>query len=260
VTIEGQAPSPSHGRATATIQEEPEAQWKGRELDAFLSLDLAPERVADARAPTVSLAYAIAYDLKKSIYSPIKEWVAPSDRFYLTSEHKVEKLNLRRDHSDAVAAIASLALLAAPGPKGIAASELAVAGAPFRFSVPTAGGTMVRIPGRLPAADLAQLQKAYGVEFAQIYLTGPGKGGGGGQYLLIRGTAKNVSIPLGPNVRFISHSHPEKIGSFTVPLRASTDDQNVLRLLQKAGSPQQTSQVVPEVGQPFRFDTTTTRK
>jgi hypothetical protein len=107
---------------------------------------------------------------------------------------------------------------------------------------------------------MANLQATEGVEFAQIYVTGRGKGGGGGQYFLLRGTEKNVSIPIAPNIRFINHSHPATLGGARVPLTASSADQNVLKLLQAAGSPQRASQVVPEIGEPFLFDIFTKRR
>lgn len=97
------------------------------------------------------------------------------------------------------------------------------------------------------------LQSAHGVEFTQVYRLGPGKGGGGGQYFLIRGTPGNVSVPLGPDVIWIGHTHPAMLGGRVVPLIPSGADVNVLRQLQAAGSPQLRSMIVPEGSVPFYF-------
>lgn len=109
--------------------------------------------------------------------------------------------------------------------------------------VPARAGAanMAPIPGRLSPAQMAALQAEHGVEFAQIYRTGPGTNGGGGQYFLIRGGRAAFEVPIGPDIRWISHSHPATLGGATVPLRASTQDYGVLQLLQQAGSPQRTS-------------------
>jgi hypothetical protein len=113
--------------------------------------------------------------------------------------------------------------------------------------------------GRLPPEKIAALQSEHGTEFAQIYLTGPGNGGGGGTYYLIQGTEGSVYVPVAKNVRLINHSHPEFLNGRRVPLRASTEDMNLLKKLQQSGSPQRSSQVVPEKGDPFHFTTTSTR-
>ena len=165
-------------------------------------------------------------------------------------------LRLTRDVVEFVAGGVIFKSASLAGPTEAAAA----AQAPGGLSIPSVAGGRVSIPGRLSTEQLAELQAKEGVEFAQIYVAGPGKGGGGGQYFLIRGSAGNVTVPLGPNVRFINHSHPATLSGASVPLRASSADQNVLRLLQRAGSPQRTSQVVPEVGEPFLFDVLKTRK
>lgn len=102
--------------------------------------------------------------------------------------------------------------------------------------------------------DMRALQTEYGTEFAQIYLTGPGRNGRGGTYYLIQGNEINTPIPVGNNVRLINHTHPEIFRGQVLPLRASSDDLDVLKTLQKAGSPQKTSQVIPEVGDAFLFN------
>jgi hypothetical protein len=100
---------------------------------------------------------------------------------------------------------------------------------------------------------MAALQKEHGVEFAQIYLTGDGKNGGGGLYFLIRGGAETVSIPISKDIMLISHTHPERIEGVLVPLEASWQDMRTLQKLQNEGSPQRTSLIVPEKAQPFTF-------
>jgi hypothetical protein len=106
---------------------------------------------------------------------------------------------------------------------------------------------------RISPEKTAALQSEYGTEFAQIYITGPGPNGGGGTYYLIQGDAGTVTIPISPNVRLISHTHPETLGGGIVPLEASPEDMNVLQQLQNAGSPQSTSQIVAQTGNPFTF-------
>ena len=89
---------------------------------------------------------------------------------------------------------------------------------------------------------------------------GPGKNGGGGTYYFLQGGHASVRIPIGSNVRLINHTHPHRhFDGSLAPLKASRADQNVLRALQRAGSPQRTSQVVPEVEAPFKFNTQSTR-
>ena len=118
----------------------------------------------------------------------------------------------------------------------------------------TIGGVQAtELAGWLNPAQMAALQQAHGTEFAQVYLTGAGPNGGGGTYYLIQGTQGSVSIPIGSNVRWINHTHPATLNGFPVPLMPSRADVNVLLQLQQAGSPQITSQIVPEVGQPFLF-------
>jgi hypothetical protein len=100
---------------------------------------------------------------------------------------------------------------------------------------------------------MAELQREFGTEFAQIYVTGPGKNGGGGVNYLIQGTFEDVTVPIGPNIRIINHTHPQAFGGELTPLIESPADRNVMRLLEEAGSPQRRSQIVPEIGEPFYF-------
>ena len=129
------------------------------------------------------------------------------------------------------------------------AATLAAVGAKVRVG----GVNTIELAGRKPTQELAALQKAHKVEFAQIYITGPGKNGGGGNYYLIKGDAGTAPIPIGPKVRLINHTHPTTLNGNKVPLKASNPDHNVLKKLQEAGSPQRSSQIVPEDSTPFNF-------
>jgi hypothetical protein len=94
---------------------------------------------------------------------------------------------------------------------------------------------------------MADLSIEHGVEFAQVYRTGPGANGGGGTYWLYSGVANRVTVPLGADVMFISHTHP---GGTRY---ASEPDLNVLAYLQGLGSPQQSSLVVLPDGEVIRY-------
>ena len=125
--------------------------------------------------------------------------------------------------------------------------------------IPTRADTATKLSRRLSNAEMASLQASEGVEFAQVYIRGAGPNGGGGQTLLIRGTAGNVNLPAGSNVIIINHTHPTTLQGFQVPLRASTADRNALSTLQRLGSPQRTSTIITESGEVFRFSATRTR-
>jgi hypothetical protein len=113
------------------------------------------------------------------------------------------------------------------------------------FGLP--GGAGTAIPGRLSGPEMAALSDKYGVEFAQVYRTGDGPGGAGGQYYLYSGEARSVRVPVGDDVRLISHTHPGGTAY------ASSADMRLLDVLQSTGSPQQSSEIVLPSGQTFRF-------
>lgn len=173
------------------------------------------------------------------------DWAALADTFALgTLQKKWESEAAQAQQGGPVpgrSADAGTAMAAAPG------SKVTVGGLPA-----------TELPGRLSTDAMAALQKKHNTEFAQIYLTGPGKSGGGGTYYLIQGEKAGVQIPIGPNVRWISHSHPAEVGGVRTPLTASSKDMNVLQRLQRAGSPQRTSVIAPEEGEAFRFSATRT--
>ncbi len=112
----------------------------------------------------------------------------------------------------------------------------------------------MEVSRRLTTAEMQALQQAHGVEFALIYELGPGRGGGGGRYLLFSGTHDRVWFPPNGNYIWISHSHPEGY-----LLQASKDDRLWLGLMQRNGSPQTTSVIAPVDGVPFRFSPTRNR-
>jgi RHS repeat-associated protein len=110
------------------------------------------------------------------------------------------------------------------------------------------------IPGRLSNEQMLALQAQHGTEFAQIYVAGEGAAGGGGKYYLIQGTAEDVPIPIGPDVRVISHTHPERyLNGEVAPLRASPGDIDTMQELQSQGSPQRKSVILPANAPPFEF-------
>jgi RHS repeat-associated protein len=111
------------------------------------------------------------------------------------------------------------------------------------------GRTGMVVHRRLTTLEMEGLQRSHGVEFALIYELGAGRGGGGGRYLLYSGEHARVWFPPNGNNIWISHTHPEGYA-----LRASTDDQLWLQLMQRNGSPQKTSTVIPLDGDPFRFN------
>lgn len=81
----------------------------------------------------------------------------------------------------------------------------AVAGAPgARVSIGDVAAT--ELAGRLSPVRMAEMQREFGTEFAQIYVTGPGKNGGGGVYYLIQGTFEDVTVPIGPNTCHKPHA------------------------------------------------------
>ena|SRR6185312_5354943 len=120
------------------------------------------------------------------------------------------------------------------------------------------GRAGIQVPRRLTPAEMDSLAVSNNVEFALIYRAGPGPNGGGGSYWLHSGTIDTVWFRPSGDVRWIYHTHP--VGPAWDSFRASTADQDFLRLLQGMGSPRKTSVIIPEGGTPFRFDITTKRK
>ena len=116
------------------------------------------------------------------------------------------------------------------------------------------GRTGMAVPRRMTTAEMSALQQSHDADFALIYELGPGKGGGGGRYMLYSGEHARVWFPPSGNQIWISHSHPSGYA-----LRASADDQLWLQLMQRNGSPQRYSTVVPVDNNPFRFSATQAR-
>ena len=131
-----------------------------------------------------------------------------------------------------------------------------------RVGMASAPGEFVSINGvqafeigsrRVSPGEMATMQARFGTEFAQVYIKGPGRNGGGGTYYLIQGSQGTVPIPIRDDLIWISHTHPAELDGVAITLVASGKDRNVLARLQAVGSPQRTSQVIPEVGEPFFF-------
>lgn len=101
----------------------------------------------------------------------------------------------------------------------------------------------IEIQKRLTQDQMEYLTKKHGVEFAQIYVYGKGKNGGGGKYYLYSGDDHSVKVPVGKNIMLISHTHPKGTSY------ASEEDLILLSLYKKFGSPQNTSTIYP-VGKP----------
>lgn len=118
------------------------------------------------------------------------------------------------------------------------------------------GSLGIQVARRLTAAEMEALTISHGgIEFTLVYRTGTGPNGGGGTYWLYSGTANRVSVPIGSDVRWIYHTHPRG----TPFASGFPGDQQVLKLLQQAGSPQRSSAIIPVGGTPFRFNITSTR-
>ena len=118
------------------------------------------------------------------------------------------------------------------------------------------GSAGAQIARRLTAAEMEALTTTHGgIEFSLVYRTGAGPNGGGGTYWLYSGTTNRVGVPVGSDVRWIYHTHPGG-----APYASGfPGDQYVLWRLQRAGSPQQSSVIIPVGGTPFRFNVNNTR-
>lgn len=117
----------------------------------------------------------------------------------------------------------------------------------------------VVVPRRLRTYEMESLSRTFGAEFSLQYVAGPGRNGGGGIYRLYSGTYRNVHVPTGPDVFWISHTHTSGIERASGHTSKTTGellrgDQFLLwRLQERFQSPQQTSTIIPVGGSPFRF-------
>ena len=96
--------------------------------------------------------------------------------------------------------------------------------------------------------NMNELTQKYGVEFAQVYIYGKGKNGGGGKYYLFSGDDHSVMIPLRGDLMLISHTHPRGTAY------ASEADLKLLSYLKQVGYPQNTSTIYPIGGKPVKYD------
>ena len=103
------------------------------------------------------------------------------------------------------------------------------------------GNKGIEIEGRLSTGKMKELTNRFGVEFAQVYKLGPGKNGAGGKYYLYSGDATSVKINgvLDGNSILINHTHPAG-----TPF-ASPADRKLLDNIEKSGSPQRSSEIIP---------------
>jgi RHS repeat-associated protein len=101
------------------------------------------------------------------------------------------------------------------------------------------GSQGIELPRNPTDAELADLSRRHGVEFAVVYEHGPGPNGGGGTHYLFSGTPSGVAPgPLGPGRIIKTHTHPSGI---TYPSEA---DLAAMRGAARNGSPQRTSHIV----------------
>ncbi|MGW5852467.1 FG-GAP-like repeat-containing protein [Streptomyces sp. NPDC055254] len=100
----------------------------------------------------------------------------------------------------------------------------------------------VAIPRRPTFTELENLTVKHGVEFAVTYKYGPGRNGGGGQYYLHAGGQSHVRFPLEPDRMLVYHTHPKGAHS------PSEADERVLESLERLGSPQRVSGIIPVGG------------
>jgi hypothetical protein len=110
------------------------------------------------------------------------------------------------------------------------------------------GSKGVELLRRPTTSELELLSAKNNVEFAVMYKLGSGKNGSGGQYYLYSGNINTVKIPLQKDMMFIYHTHP---GGKEF---ASISDQRILEYLEKIGSPQRSSQIVPLDKPVFKFN------
>lgn len=104
-----------------------------------------------------------------------------------------------------------------------------------------------KLPGRPDPEIMTKTAKEKNVEVAVVYMTGPGRNGGGGQYWVFLGGKDRITIPSGPDVQLIFHTHPGG-----TPF-ASAADRLAMDSLAAMGSPQRSSIIVLPDGRFVRF-------
>ncbi|TDW49139.1 RHS repeat-associated protein [Flavobacterium sp. 270] len=98
-----------------TIRAETNEERIQREGDQFLNLEANPWDMY----PELGIPYGILKGLKHSIYVPIRELISETPINYIDSNGNVAEYTGRRDHTDAIPALANIALLFTPAPKGV---------------------------------------------------------------------------------------------------------------------------------------------
>ncbi|WP_141675273.1 RHS repeat domain-containing protein, partial [Gilliamella sp. Nev3-1] len=110
------------------------------------------------------------------------------------------------------------------------------------------GATGIPIPNRPTPLELELLSEKHGVEFAVTYKYGKGMHGRGGQYYLHSGERAKVTIPLEKDRILVYHTHPQGTAY------ASPQDMQIMLLLERLGSPQRSSQIIPSGKAVIRFN------
>jgi RHS repeat-associated protein len=111
-------PPPQKEYDGPTIRAETEGEHRDRMNSKILNLDLPPAQLPTDEGDylgTFGVVYSIAYGVKQSIYKPIKSLVLDEHPQYLDSEGHVRTWEGQVDHTDALAAIGQIAMLALPG-------------------------------------------------------------------------------------------------------------------------------------------------
>ena len=105
----------------------------------------------------------------------------------------------------------------------------------------------IEVQKRLTDKQMEMLTNDYGIEFAQVYELGSGKGGRGGKYMIYSGDANSVVIPVTNKTILINHTHPNGTAY------PSNKDKKLMSLITQAGSPQKTSSIIPNGKKSVKF-------
>ncbi|MGX9772324.1 two-partner secretion domain-containing protein [Janthinobacterium aestuarii] len=197
--------------------------------------------VLDLGGGAFVLKGSITANLKAQEYAAYSAYSRSTYQASATAENQI----LLNQNPRIIAGAEPSSLLQQPG-----AVDNLLYGARVGEGLPGAQGVV--IPGRPTTDQLANLSAKHNVEFGVTYTLGNGKGGSGGFYTLYSGTKSTVSIgEISGDKMLISHTHPDGAafasGYYEIVngREVFKGDQGVLQLLQKAGSPQRTSTIIP---------------
>ncbi|WP_226941573.1 hemagglutinin repeat-containing protein [Janthinobacterium violaceinigrum] len=216
--------------------------WKDGNWNLFSAgLMRAGIGVLDLGGGAFVLKGSITANLKAQEYAAYSAYSRSTYQASATAENQI----LLNQNPRIIAGAEPSSLLQQPG-----AVDNLLYGARVGEGLPGAQGVV--IPGRPTTDQLANLSAKHEVEFGVTYTLGNGKGGSGGFYTLYSGTKKTVSIgEISGDKMLISHTHPDGAafasGYYEIVngREVFKGDQGVLELLQKAGSPQRTSTIIP---------------